>query len=92
LTFQVADLVRITFLAGLMKKWQLRALLAQGLVRQNGMLGGAIHDRSDAVQSLQQLSIPFARVFASAKRHFGMRRALVMLLEAMSASEDIWQK
>jgi hypothetical protein len=31
-------------------------------------------------------------VFASVKRHFGIRRAFVMLPEAMSTSEDIWQR
>jgi len=34
---------------------------------------------------------PFARVH-SVKRHFGIRRAFVILPEVMSASEDIWQR
>jgi hypothetical protein len=44
-----------------------------------------------AVHSLRQLLIPFARV-DSVKRHFGIRRAFVILPEVMSASEDIWQR
>jgi hypothetical protein len=55
-------------------------------------LPSATHDPElFAVHSLQQLSIPFARVY-SAKHQFGIWRAFVMLPEVMSASEDIWQR
>jgi predicted component of type VI protein secretion system len=87
-----ADLPRITSWAEIHEKMATPSAVGPGLVRQNGTLAGAIHDRSDAVRSLQRLSIPFAPVFPSAKRRFGMRRAFVMLLEATSASEDIWQR
>ena len=31
-------------------------------------------------------------VFESVKRHFGIRRAFVLLSEVMSTSEDMWQR